>query len=140
MTGMDLLKVALAILGKDTGATADYETAALIHINTLLADLFDVNNSILVADGEAAKTDIPLLTDLENEDIQDAARYADIVVRNVMPWGLARLIGVGESYRNIGYVANTYEENKLKAAVYTDGTVTDVYSDSLLEEEEEEEA
>jgi hypothetical protein len=142
MTGMGLLKIALAILGKDPDDTDDYEAAALIHINTLLADLFDVNNSILTAGGGAALAEIPLLTlgmsdDLDDIDVQKDAGYADMLARNVMPWGLARLIGAGESFRNIGYVANTYEENKLKAAVYNDGTITDVYSDLAVEEEEE---
>jgi hypothetical protein len=142
MTGKDLLRIALAILGKDPDTTADYENAALIHINMLLADLFDVNNSILTAGGRNALTQIPMLTPgagegLDDIDIQEDAGYADILVRNVMPWGLARLIGIGESCRNIGYVANTYEENKLKAAAYTEGAVTDVYSEPLPGNEEE---
>ncbi len=61
MTGTELLQAALAILGKDTTETADYAVSALIHINAVIAELFDINNSIRTANDAAVLASIPTL-------------------------------------------------------------------------------
>lgn len=136
-TGNDVLKNALAIMGGDPGTVPGsvppaQAAAAVLSINTMLADLFNVNNSILAANGLATLAAIPSVAALG-----DALPQRDELTRNVMHYGLARDLGLPRNHTNLAYFADAYESGKAR---YTQGaaeSVVDVYGGCSVDDMQE---
>jgi hypothetical protein len=119
VTGMELLQEALGLLQSDMTETTDYEAAALVYINRLLIDLFDVNNSAMEADGATALTEMPSLAALTS-----SIPYEQEIVRNIMLYGLCRDLGMPLQNANMGYYASTYDERKKRYTLCESGKLT----------------
>jgi len=113
VTGNDVLKSAMALMtgDPDMAPTTQQAKAALASINTMLADLFAVNNSLLLADGLPALAAAPTVTALG-----DALPYRDELTRNTMHFGLARDLGLPRNHSNLAYYADSYESGKFRYA------------------------
>jgi deferrochelatase/peroxidase EfeB len=89
MTGQQLLSEAIALFdATDAGYYADTAPHA---INLLLAETFDINNSIRRLNGETALAAVPELSGLA-----ETLPYDDRLVRRAFPYGLAEKLSVGE--------------------------------------------
>lgn len=128
MTGAQLLVHSLALMDEPTTST-EYNTQSVYFINSLLAECFDINNSIRLAKSEAVLTSIPSITLLS-----ETLTYEDELVKAALPYGLAGyLLSVDPSQTPLSTKwLNKFEEQKefAKRANYVD--ITDYY-----EEEEE---
>jgi hypothetical protein len=109
LTGQQVLQNAVALMGGDpTNIPAIQQTQALASINAQLADLFDVNNSLLAAKGQPELTmAMPAVSQLS-----DSVPYCDELARNVMHFGVARDLGIPRGNPNVSYFASGYEANK----------------------------
>ena len=97
----------------------------LCSVNTMLADLFDVNNALLESRGDGPLAGMP-----EVAALGDQISYDGRLARNVMPYGLARDIGRAENNPAAERYALAYDENKRKNSVCVVATITDHYADS----------
>ena len=83
MTVYELYQTALRVKFEKPNSKV-YENYYKTHINLLLAELFDINNTIRKRRGLEELTEIPYI---ENDD--NVIDYEDIVLREILPWGLA---------------------------------------------------
>ena len=83
MTVLELYKTALNVMYEKPNSKV-YENYYKTHINLLLAELFDLNNTIRKRKGEEELTEIPFI-----EKDEDEIKYESIVLREILPWGLA---------------------------------------------------
>lgn len=128
VTGNDLLKKAVTIMGGDPNSIPTAQQAAAVHsINTMLADLFEVNNSILAADGLSTLPAIPSVT---AETMGTGLTYRDELTVNTMHYGLARDLGLPRNHSCLAYFADAYESNKARYLKGVAESVTDMYGGS----------
>lgn len=124
MTGTELLTHALALMDEDT-TTTEYNISSVSFINSLLAECFDINNSIRLSKSEAVLTSIPSISALS-----ETLTYEDALVKAAFPYGLAgNLLGIDPSQAILANnYRNKYEEQKeyAKRANYVD--ITDSYA------------
>lgn len=127
MTVADLTKNAVASMGGDLddSALAEYHPYAYVSINTLLADLFSINNALRVQAEETALTEIPTVTASTDE-----LTYNTNLLRNVMLFGLARDFAIKDNHQALGYFTRKYDENKSKYNIGVSSQVTDYYEDT----------
>lgn len=124
MTVSELMSNALALMSENLSNGAFFNDFALQDVNLLLADLFELENSL--REEEDKLTAIPTVT-----TFNDNLTYNDIVVRLIMPFGLARLflLADDEYIKACGFEAK-YEELKKKYMQAVFVTINDVYKDS----------
>lgn len=124
MTVNDLLKNAVALMGGDIDDLTEYEGYAIISINTMLADLFEIQNALLKSADDETLTVIPSVTAVE-----DDLTYDDRLTRNVMNYGLARDLGIKDNHPATSYFTRLYDEKRSKYNVGISTQVTDDYAD-----------
>lgn len=83
MTVQELYQSALNLIF-DKPKSRIYDHYYMDHINSLLAEVFDINNSIRIKVGKSELTNIPFVT--KDNDVID---YEEVVLRDILPWGLA---------------------------------------------------
>lgn len=127
MTAQQVLQNAVALMGGDPNNIPPIQqTEALASINAQLADLFDVNNGLLAAKGEAAPACIPTVARLE-DSLPDS--LCEELARNVIHYGVARDLGMPRSNPNVSYFASVYEMNKARYLRGSAEAVADCYGE-----------
>ena len=121
MTNHELYKESLNVMFEKPNSKV-YENYYKTHINLLLANVFDINNTIRVKNGKEPLEEIPFVS---NDD--DVIPYEEITLREILPWGLAAQFSVDDDL-NKYTIYNTNFVNacfKHERAVVTD--IGDVY-------------
>lgn len=124
MTVQNLFDDALALIAVESADAENYSPFAIRHVNALLADLYEIENSLRASKGLAELTVMPTVAALP-----DALTYQDELTRNVMPYGLIMRLVLNEDNASIGYFNQRYEDGKSRYNVCSSSTITDVYSD-----------
>ena len=83
MTVKELYELTKAMMFEKS-SSRDYDNYYIPWINVLLSENFDIENSLLVADGEEPLTAIPSIA-----NDTDVLPYHDRINREVLPYGLA---------------------------------------------------
>lgn len=90
MTVYELYKKALNVMFEKPNSKV-YENYYLTHINLLLANVFDINNTIRNKNGLVSLDVVPVMTN-DNDEIP----YEDIVLNEILPWGLAAQFSIDD--------------------------------------------
>lgn len=123
MTVRQLYDNALILMGASTSDT-DYDTAAVACVNMLLADVFEINNVLLVDADSVALTTIPSISALTDNLPTD-----DRLNRGVLEYGLAMYLLMSEDHPSKNYFFSKYEEGKAKYSIATNVDIIENYSD-----------
>ncbi len=99
---------ALALLGEMPGQGDEFHPNVIALINTLIADCFDVNNTLRVYRGEKALEEIPF-----NESLDDRLEYEEQLCRDMLPYGLAALMILEDDANRAGFFDFRYQQKKL---------------------------
>ena len=104
MIAKEVYSAALALLLETEESAGDYNAYALPLLNLLLPELFDINNSILQAEGIDKLKVIPQL-----ENLDDEIPYDERLLRNALPYGLAaKLVYDDNDMGKVGYFQQLY--------------------------------
>ena len=87
---------------------ADYEKIFIRHLNVILAECFDANNSLRLRRGKEAMEEIPEIFNLE-----DQVGYEDRFERMIVPYGVASLIFTEDDESGISNVYRAMYREKL---------------------------
>lgn len=109
MTVRDVYESALSLLGEFPEQESDEEKKALSLLNTLLADCFDVNNTLRVYGEKEILRDIPY-----KEGLEDTLEYEESLCRDALPYGLAALIILEDDANRAGFFDFRYQQKKLQ--------------------------
>lgn len=121
MTVKELYEMAKALMFEKT-TSRDYDNYYMKWINTLLAENFDLNNSLLVANGDDALDEIPTVSKDDDE-----LPYEDVINRSVLPYGLAANFFIDDDLSKFD-IFNTYYQNAQMRLMRGNGVyITDVY-------------
>lgn len=129
MTAKNILDAALPLMGVEISEEESYTADFIPVLNILLAEAFDVNNSIRAAAGQEELTDIPSIAELD-----DAVPYDAKLCRMVLPYGAAGILyfednaALATQYKQ----KYEYELGQSAKAVYTQ---IDNYYGDLSEDE-----
>lgn len=107
----DLYESALALLSEDKQRVKDYPKFKIPLTNQVIAECFDINNTLRVADGliPFSKEQMPYLT--LDEDI---IPYDIKLLRECMPYGLAALLVMDDDKEKCAVFSNQFELLKSK--------------------------
>lgn len=110
MTGKELYRRAVALLGQESKDVTYYEDIALEAINQLLADYLWEHNAMCYALGQTAYYPVsPELLELEEE-----IPYNERLVRECFPYGLAALLVADEDREEYNRLMDALEERIVK--------------------------
>lgn len=127
MTVVELFNNSLALMSESLSNGAFFSEFLIQNVNLLLADLFELENSM--RDEETKLTAIPSVT-LDTDNLV----YSDLITRLIMPFGLARLFYLADDeYSKACMFETKYEELKKKYYQAEYVSITDVYSDAIGE-------
>lgn len=123
MTADDLFTSAIALVGGSTSDKVDYTDAFIPVLNIILAETFDVNNSIRVYKELAELTTIPTVT-----ATTDTMTYEDEILRRVIPYGIAGTLYQEDNASLAAQYMNKYDYARMNAykAAYVE--ITDYYA------------
>ena len=120
MTGQELFNETIGMMGLTTSNAVTYVETAVPQINTLLGQLFDLENNLREKNEEDKLTEIPAIF-----AISDVLPYKESINRRVLKWGLAQLFALSDddtvkaTYYGAVF-AETYKE-------YSKNIVTEVH-------------
>lgn len=121
MTVYELYQTALNVMFEKPNSKV-YQNYYKTHINLLLANVFDINNTIRIKNNLDPLDEIP---QINNDD--DVIPYEEITLREILPWGLAAQFSIDDDL-NKYTIYNTNFVNacfKHERAVVSD--IGDVY-------------
>ncbi|MDO4566401.1 MAG: hypothetical protein Q4B42_03625 [Oscillospiraceae bacterium] len=125
MTSYGLLDAALALLLTNRGLASEYVEYAAPLINMLLAETFEINNSLRLSKGLAELEAPPCISSLEEE-----LPCEEELLRSALPQGLvAKLIMDDGDMSRVAYFQNQYVNAALDAGKYAARPIEDVYKD-----------
>ena len=124
MTADGLFSLAIGLAGGGEEDREDYGEQFLPVLNVLLAETFDVNNSIRVYRSKEELTEIPEVTALTDE-----LTYEPEVLRKVLPYGIAGTLYQEDSASIAMQYMNKYEVARMGAGKAQHVEITDYYSE-----------
>ena len=110
MTANDVLNTTLTLMFADLSEADDYKSPFISVLNLLLAETFELNNSIRLADGLDVLTDIP-----EVSELTDVMTYEEGLCRAVLPFGAAGMLMTEDNAAAAAQYKNKYEYEKANA-------------------------
>ncbi|MDD6467986.1 MAG: hypothetical protein PUF50_07370 [Erysipelotrichaceae bacterium] len=119
MTVYELYKKAINVMFEKPNSKV-YENYYLTHINLLLANVFDINNTIRNKNGLESLDVIPVMTN-DNDEIP----YEDIVLNEILPWGLAAQFSIDDDLNKY----SIYNTNFLNACFKHERAIISEVSD-----------
>ncbi len=118
MTVGGLLKRAMSLMGEEGKYESGYAPFVADIVNQLLADCFDINNSIRENAGKTPLASVPYVTKTEDE-----LPYEYETLASIMVYGLAYWLLFQDDENDKANACNMmYEQNKIRftKAAYTD--------------------
>lgn len=125
MTLDALFKRTLSLMGADYDEESDYRPKLVDTLNILLAENFDLNNSLRENAGEEPLAVIPSYTELQ---LSETLTYDDRITVGMLPYGIAGNLLIADGSNVLGdkrLSKYEYEREHLKPVVFTD--VDDIY-------------
>lgn len=125
MTVQELFKQAIGIMGLIEANATTYEATLVPQVNTILGQLFDLENNV------RKSKDIELLNEIPSvSDKTDTLLYQDEVLKRVASWGLAQLFALTDDDTiKAGFFGARYAEESYNVSKIIHTDVIDVYGD-----------
>lgn len=117
MTGREVYQRAVALLGQEERDVAYFQPLALACLNQMLADCLGEQNALCEVQRRHGFVTAPELLTLEDE-----IPYAERMVGECFPYGLAAMLIAGEDRREYNRLIQEYEErlNKYRPCCLTE--------------------
>lgn len=123
MTVKELYERAKSLMFEKS-SSKDYDNYYIPWTNILLSENFDLENSLLVRDGDSELDEIPTV---ENET--DELPYHDVINYEIMPYGLAANFFIDDDLSKYDIFHTYYQNAQMKYMKGNEVSVTDVYGD-----------
>lgn len=121
MTAQGLFDLSVGVMGISPANATSYADTIITQINAMLADTFALNNNNRLAAGLTELSAIPVVSALG-----DTLTYQDNILRNVLPWGVAQQLSVGDDeFARANYFGDKYETAKRAELKWIDSTIMD---------------
>lgn len=105
-------------------SSKDYDNYYIPWINVLLSENFDLENSLLLRDGEDALDEIPMVT-----SDTDELPYHDVINYEILPYGLAANFFIDDDLSKYDIFHTYYQNAQMKYMKGNEVSITDVYGD-----------
>lgn len=105
-------------------SSKDYDNYYIPWTNVLLSENFDLENSLLLRDGEDALDEIPMVT-----SDTDELPYHDVINYEILPYGLAANFFIDDDLSKYDIFHTYYQNAQMKYMKGNEVTITDVYGD-----------
>ena len=105
-------------------SSKDYDNYYIPWTNVLLSENFDLENSLLLRDGEDALDEIPMVT-----SDTDELPYHDVINYEILPYGLAANFFIDDDLSKYDIFHTYYQNTQMKYMRGNEVSVTDVYGD-----------
>lgn len=105
-------------------SSKDYDNYYIPWTNVLLSENFDLENSLLLRDGEDALDEIPMIT-----SDTDELPYHDVINYEVLPFGLAANFFIDDDLSKYDIFHTYYQNAQMKYMKGNEVSITDVYGD-----------
>lgn len=123
MTVKELYERAKALMFEKS-SSKDYDAYYIQWINVLLSENFDLENSLLLRDGESELDEIPTIS----EDT-DELPYHDVINYEILPHGLAANFFIDDDMSKYDIFHTYYQNAQMKYMRGNEASITDVYGD-----------
>ena len=105
-------------------SSKDYDNYYIPWTNVLLSENFDLENSLLLRDGEDELDEIPMVT-----SDTDELPYHDVINYEILPYGLAANFFIDDDLSKYDIFHTYYQNAQMKYIRGNEVSVTDVYGD-----------
>lgn len=105
-------------------SSKDYDNYYIPWTNVLLSENFDLENSLLLRDGEDALDEIPTVT-----SDTDELPYHDVINYEILPYGLAANFFIDDDLSKYDIFHTYYQNAQMKYMKGNEVSITDVYGD-----------
>lgn len=105
-------------------SSKDYDNYYIPWTNVLLSENFDLENSLLLRDGEDALDEIPMVT-----SDTDELPYHDVINYEILPYGLAANFFIDDDLSKYDIFHTYYQNAQMKYMRGNEVSITDVYGD-----------
>nr|DAK76783.1 MAG TPA: hypothetical protein [Bacteriophage sp.] len=105
-------------------SSKDYDNYYIPWTNVLLSENFDLENSLLLRDGEDALDEIPMVT-----SDTDELPYHDVINYEILPFGLAANFFIDDDLSKYDIFHTYYQNAQMKYMKGNEVSITDVYGD-----------
>ena len=105
-------------------SSKDYDNYYIPWTNVLLSENFDLENSLLLRDGEDALDEIPMVT-----SDTDELPYHDVINYEILPYGLAANFFIDDDLSKYDIFHTYYQNAQMKYMKGNEVSITDVYGD-----------
>lgn len=109
MTAQEIYETALNLLGEFPEQDSENIKMALNLLNVLIADCFDINNTLRSYDGKEKLREIPVRNSMD-----ESMEYEYILCRDALPYGLAALIILEDDTNRAGFFDFRYQQKKMQ--------------------------
>lgn len=123
MTVKELYERAKSLMFEKS-SSKDYDNYYIPWTNILLSENFDLENSLLVRDGDSELDEIPTV---ENET--DELPYHDVINYEILPYGLAANFFIDDDLSKYDIFHTYYQNAQMKYMKGNEVSITDVYGD-----------
>ena len=105
-------------------SSKDYDNYYIHWTNVLISENFDLENSLLLRDGEDELDEIPMVT-----SDTDELPYHDVINYEILPYGLAANFFIDDDLSKYDIFHTYYQNAQMKYMRGNEVSVTDVYGD-----------
>ena len=105
-------------------SSKDYDNYYIPWTNVLLSENFDLENSLLIRDGEDSLDEIPMVT-----SDTDELPYHDVINYEILPYGLAANFFIDDDLSKYDIFHTYYQNAQMKYMKGNEVSITDVYGD-----------
>lgn len=105
-------------------SSKDYDNYYIPWTNVLLSENFDLENSLLLRDGEDALDELPMVT-----SDTDELPYHDVINYEILPYGLAANFFIDDDLSKYDIFHTYYQNAQMKYMKGNEVSITDVYGD-----------
>lgn len=105
-------------------SSKDYDNYYIPWTNVLLSENFDLENSLLLRDGEDALDEIPTVS-----SDTDELPYHDVINYEILPFGLAANFFIDDDLSKYDIFHTYYQNAQMKYMKGNEVSITDVYGD-----------
>lgn len=123
MTVKELYERAKSLMFEKS-SSKDYDNYYIPWTNILLSENFDLENSLLVRDGDSELDEIPTV-----ENDTDELPYHDVINYEILPYGLAANFFIDDDLSKYDIFHTYYQNAQMKYMKGNEVSVTDVYGD-----------
>ena len=125
MTVQELFKQAIGIMGLTEANATTYQETLLPQVNTILGQLFDLENNLRKSKGIELLEQIPSVLSIDS-----VLNYQDELLKRVAVWGLAQLFALTDDDTiKAGFFGARYAEESYNVSKIIHTDVIDVYGE-----------